>query len=174
MPYVRRTPATRRSQCDDLRRELEDELRHAKATGQPIILEDETTSTKSIRIYVIWDRWKECDSEARTDVIRSVYQNVRGEDIANQITLAIGVTMREAITMGLLPYQVVPTRRKDDSISDERYRNAMTEAGAADLGGVLQLRFSAYEDAEACYERLLEAVPGSKWVIQQEVYAADE
>jgi hypothetical protein len=174
MPLHKRTSTEWNSACNDLQRDLERELTTPQKTGEPIIIEDETPQTKSMRVYVIWDRWKECGVDVRSEIIIAAYGRVRGEDVQQSITLAAGLVPADAVQMGLLPYQVLPVRKKGESPTEEEYREAMLKAGARRFFGTSpELRFASYEDAEACYESLQRALPGSKWVIGQEMTPAE-
>jgi hypothetical protein len=144
--------------------------------GQPIILEDSTPETKSTRVHVIWDRWEEHPGEFRSALIQQAYEAALGRMYREQITFALGLTVPEAISLGLFPFQVIPARRRGEAPSDEEYDKAMLEAGASTLADTKrpQLRFATEEDAQAAYEHLEEALPGSKWIITQEVSAVME
>lgn len=77
--------------------------------------------------------------------------------------------------MGLLPFKVLPVRKQGETPTNEEYLQAMLKAGAKSVPGspTPELRFTSYEDAEACYESLENALPDSKWVIAQEVIPAE-
>lgn len=171
MPIHKRSPAVDTAAIASLRDDLAKELENPQSTGQPIILEDHTPQTNSIRVHVIWDRWRECDRSLQSDVICDAYEKARGNDIRRQITLALGSTVPEAIAIGLLPYRIVPARRKTDDPSDEDYRKVMMEAGALEMAGddLPQLRFAAQEDVELTLEHLQQALPRSRWITIQEV-----
>jgi len=149
------------------------ELREPKAIGQPIVLEDHTPETNSVRVQVVWDRWDECPRDARSGIVLEAYENICGREFRRQITLALGVTVAEATAMGLLPFKVLPARRKDEHPANAEYERAMRESGATAIPGEAgpQIRCATLEDAEATIERLVQTLPGSKWVIAQEVSA---
>jgi hypothetical protein len=139
--------------------------------GQPIILEDGNVNGDSVRVQVVWDRWEELPGELRSAIILDAYATALGEAYRQRIKFALGMTVPEAIEVGLLPFQVIPARKKDGDPSPEEYRKAMIDAGASLLSGEdrPQLRFATIDDAEAAMERLQEMLPNSRWIIAQEV-----
>jgi hypothetical protein len=171
MPRHVRMPAQPGPQSNRLLADLVGELRSSKPFGQPIILEDRSPETNSIRVQVVWDRWEGCPPEVRSKLIQDAYKDVFGEETAEQITLCLGMTVPEAAAMGLLPYKVEPVRRKGELPADEQFRQAMLEAGASVLSDPHrpQLRFATLDDAEATQEYLERALPNSKWMLVQEV-----
>lgn len=171
MPVYRRPTPGDDVPIGAIRNDLIEELRNPKPLGQPIILEDATPQTNSVRVHVVWDRWTECPRELRHQVIEDAYMEALGSKQQLPITLALGLTVPEAIGVGLLPYQIAPAPRRTNDISDERYLEAMLKAGASTLLGRQnpQLRFATPEDAETAMESLQSELPGSKWLIIREV-----
>jgi hypothetical protein len=149
------------------------ELKNPAPIGQPIILEDYTDQTGTMRVHVIWDRWEECPREMRSDIILNAYLSLAAEARA-RITLALGVTLDEAVGIGLLPFQVIPVRKSQEGPLPKDYHDAMIrlEARPGNGDGEPELRFATLDDAQAGVERLEQILPGSKWVIKQEVYAS--
>jgi hypothetical protein len=109
--------------------------------------------------------------ELRSTIILDAYARALGDAYRKKIKLALGMTVPEAIEVGLLPFQIIPARRKDGEPSYEEYRSVMIDAGASLLFGEdrPQLRFATIEDAEAAIERLQEILPKSRWIIAHEV-----
>lgn len=179
MPYHRRTPTQPRPDRMQLVRDLERELREPHPIGQPVILEDETPETNSLRLYVIWDRWEECDRDARSQVILDAYHRAFGivtDRSAREIRLALGVTVPEAAGIGLLPLVIRPTRRDHEPDDAEEYHDAMIQAGASTLipSGALELRCATEDDAKATLAFLKDKLPGSEWMVIREVDRGDE
>ena len=177
MPLHRRQPAEVGELREDLVAELARELNQPGPIGQPIVLEDNTPETNSIRVHVIWDRWTVCPDEYRSGVILGAYFKAGyPQEFVDKITFALGVTIPEAAEMGLVPFQVVPTRRKSERPSNQEYRQAMIDTGASVLAGAErpQIRCATLEDAEKTMEHLQQLLPGSKWIIAQEVGALNE
>jgi hypothetical protein len=141
--------------------------------GQPIILEDGSANGESVRVQVVWDRWEAVPGELRSAIILEAYATALGDAYRQKIKLALGVTVPEAVEVGLLPFQIIPARRKGGEPSQEAYRKVMIDAGASLLFGEdrPQLRFASIEDAEVATERLQEMLPNSRWIITQEVSA---
>ena len=137
---------------------------------QPLILEEQVPSTKSRQVRVIWDAWKDLSDEQRSAVIADAYTEAEGPEAAAEITIAEGVTPQEALALGLLPFKVVPARKRDEAAAPEDYRKAVAgEARRTLLGAKAKdLRYARVEDAEQARERLEKAVPGSSWAVVQE------
>jgi hypothetical protein len=178
MPVHRRTPPEAGANRDELVADLARELRNPTLIGQPIVLEDDTPETNSMRVHVIWDRWNDCPRDARSAIILDAYRNAMfSRELIDQITLALGVTVPEAIAMGLLPFQVVPSRRLGEQHSIEEYRQAMLTAGASALASAEhpQIRCATQEDAEKTIECLEQSLPNLKWIIvAQEIGSLSE
>jgi hypothetical protein len=151
---------------------LADELRHNRASGQPVIDEQEFRSGK-IRVTVIWDEWDRLPLEDRTAVILRAYDLAEGPSYRERIALASGLTVPEAHAAGMLPFQIITALRKGDAVTPEQCRQAMIDEGASILLGAdkPQLRFATEEEAEAARKRLAQRLPNSDqvWVITQEV-----
>src|SRR3954466_4490552 len=90
---------------------LAEELKSNKESGQPMIDEREF-ETGAIRVNVIWDEWENIPHETRTETILRAYEQVEGKEYEKRIALAIGLTVPEAYSSGLLPYQVIPLLRQ--------------------------------------------------------------
>ena len=171
MPVHKRPPAGKDPGLEKLLQDLVNELKNPRPMGQPIILEDRTPETNSIRVHVIWDRWAECDRTRRSGIVLDAYEQASGADIRQQVTLALGLTVAEAIATGLLPYRIVPARTRSRQPADRDYRQAMDRAGAIRIADDdwPQLRFATQEDAETTLEHLTQTLRRSKWIILQEV-----
>ena len=171
MPRHQRMPAVvSTGETASLVRELAKELKNPRPMGQPIILEDSLLGN-AVSVQVVWDRWHDVPPESQTQVIYDAYSAAFGEEYRQKIRLALGVTVPEAANLGLLPFQIIPARRKDGEPSQEEYRKAMIDAGASLLSGEdrPQLRFATIEDAEAAMEHLQGMLPNSRWIIAQEL-----
>jgi hypothetical protein len=160
-------------QFPNLLAELTDELRNNHAAGQPRIEEQHFPTTNAVRATVIWDKWADLDDEDRSSLILQAYGQVEGEEFRDRIVLAIGLTMPEAYESGLVPYHIMAAVRNGDPVTMQECEQAMLAQGASllfDRKGP-QLRFATEEEAVACKERLIEALPGSEqvWIVAKEV-----
>jgi len=157
---------------DGLVQHLAEELRHSRASGQPLIDEQEFPTGK-IRVTVIWDEWDHLPLEDRTAVILRAYDLAEGNNYRDRIALASGLTVPEAYAAGMLPFQIITALRSSDAVSLEQCYQAMVEEGASTLWGVNrpQLRFATEEEAEAARRPLARRLPNSDkvWVIAQDV-----
>lgn len=156
---------------------LVDELKSGRASGQPIIEEEEFPS-KKLRVHVIWDEWDRVPLEDRTATIFRAYEQAEGRDYLERIALASGLTVPEAHAAGMLPYQIIAAVRKGDPVTKDQCRKALIEEGASILFGEEQpqLRFATEEEAEAARKRLAEKLPNSEevWVITKEVGTVED
>src|SRR6266851_10035270 len=150
MPRYVINPVTPPPKSDKLLKKLVLELRTPTTSLQPLILEEHVPVTKSRHVFVIWDRWKAVSDERRSSVIVEAYKQAEGDESASQITIASGVTAEEAVVLGLLPWKVVPARKRTDPISEDDYRRAFAaEANNTLLGAkAVELRYARLEDAE--------------------------
>jgi len=176
MPRHPPTEPTDYAERETLVAALAKEIQTPSHIGQPIIVEKLATGTQSIITDVIWDQWEGCPRELRADIIVDAYEKTLGAEYREKISLALGVTVPEAVAMGLLPYGVRPARRLAPvQPSEEEYRRAMVDAGASTLSGARWpiLRCATLEDAEATQDYLQQILADSNWIIVQEVDPGD-
>ena len=161
----------------DLVTRLADELRNQHQTGQPIIYEKEFNGGR-IRSLVIWDEWERLSLEDRTSVIHEAYFRAEGPESQSRIVLASGLTVPEAESAGMLPFQIIAALRKEDSVTIEECRQAMIDVGASTLLDPQrpQLRFATREEAETTLRELVKTLANSEpvWVIAQDVGKVDD
>lgn len=80
--------------------DLEAELRNPQDSGEPeIIIERPNPATT--HLFVIWSQWNEWEQMVRSRVILDAYTNVRGEEEAVKVTVAMGLTPPEADRLGI-------------------------------------------------------------------------
>lgn len=147
------------------------ELRANRESGQPIVLERRLEATGNIAIDVVWDEFYQLDDAQRYRLIMDAYGQVEGPEFCKQITLASGYTVPEAVDAGLLPYSVLPARRRDDELAEDAYLQAMRAEGASELDSPSrpQLRFPTEEDAAQAIQRLENRLPHSYWILARDV-----
>jgi hypothetical protein len=168
MPRTKLPPAERlRRHPRSLVGLLAEELKSPKASGQPVVSE-EHYKTGLIRVIVLWDRWKGWPHEDRTLSILSSYREAEGDEFADRISLATGLTFPEAISSGMLPFQIIPALRKGDPVTADQCVQAMIDEGASVLvyAENPQLRFPSEVDAKEALKRLSERLPQSEEVWQ--------
>lgn len=172
MPRVRREIEQPEIAHPEVLKDLVTELRNSRTFGQPMIDELVLPKTGALNITVIWDRWEPIDEQERLNIILRAYEEVEGKEFVDNIALAAGLTVPEAIESQLVPFEVIAALRKSDTVTAEQCRQAMIEHGASSLRNAKkpQLRFRTLQEAEACVERLKEMLPGSDaiWTISQE------
>jgi hypothetical protein len=83
---------------------------------------------------------------------------------------SIGLTPMEAITLGFLPYRIVPLVRKSDKLSARTILDAMRSVGGVyiQVGAERQLRFATQAQAEGAYRALATTVPSPVWTLVHE------
>lgn len=155
-----------------LAQELANELRSSRDFGQPWV-DERRLDNGLTRVSVLWDYWDAISFEERTRVILDAYRLVEGGDFVKTIVLASGLTFPEAFASGMLPYQIISARRRNDPVTVNELREAMVAQGASTLMNrdFPQLRFSSLADAEACLQRMIQHLPTSEqvWQITQDV-----
>ena len=92
---------TRSPGADKLSADLLNEWRSPSETaGQPVIIED-GGGAKPVHLYVIWAAWQDMDQVERSEIIMDVYEQVHGQAKALEVTVAMGLTPKEAQRMGI-------------------------------------------------------------------------
>jgi hypothetical protein len=157
-----------------LTQELVKRLTRGGASRSFMIIENELIQTKSLHVTIVWNEWYGVEMAVRSRVILDAYEKTQRKS-DYRITVALGLTGREAIEAGLLPYRIETNRRQDDRVKLIDLARAMAKVGDGILikdGKRLELRFPTIERAEATYRTLLEQVPGPFWKLVQEVSGA--
>jgi hypothetical protein len=121
-------------------------------------------------VAVIWERWQRVPAAERGGIIVRAYER-SAPDRVDGITIAMGVSLNEAIGLGLMPFGVVPTVRKGESIEEHKVRELMLAEGAVETPSGLLLRFPTQESALACYRRLAERTRPEYWAVTEYVQA---
>jgi len=153
--------------------ELSQQLRiYESQVAQPLIYEYDLRG-KLLRLIVVWDKWLSLPLEARTAIILAAYKSQGHENIA----LASGLTIPEAVALGLLRFRVIPALRKSDNISQEKCWETMRSVGASRLfdENQPQLYFATREEADRMIVELVKRLPGTDeiWTIVQEAGGID-
>ena len=180
MPRIKRGLETpQRSAYPDLVDELAKELtQHDRACGQPRIEEEHFQKTNLVKVTVIWDKWDHVRDEDRSAVILEAYERAEGTTFRDRIALAIGLTVPEALEMGLLPYEITTALRKGDPVTLEQCKRAMSEAGASTLfgPGIARLRLGTKEEVDDCLAYLRKRLPGSDdvWLVSKDFAPKDQ
>jgi hypothetical protein len=125
MPVIRNRSERFSSIVEDtLRRELTAELRGSgssangsAAVREPLVLENWIESEQALNVTVIWGRWNLVNAGNRTQLIVDAYKAAKPRD-ADQLNVVMGVTVDEAVQLGILPYEIVA----DDTDDVERLR----------------------------------------------------
>jgi len=156
---------------------LADELRNSHTSGQPLIDEQQFASGQ-VRVTVIWDEWDRLPLEDRTGVILRAYDLAEGREYRERLALASGLTVPEAYSAGMLPFEIIPALRRGDPVTQEECHQAMIGEGASMLlaSDKPHLRFATLEEAEAARKRLALRLQNSDqvWVITQDVGKVEE
>lgn len=166
--YNSSLPRINHNLVENLSQQLIDDYQVA----QPLIYEYELRGGL-LRAIVVWDKWLSLPLEERTAIILAAYKSQGHENIA----LASGLTIPEAVALGLLRFRVIPTLRKSDGISQETCWETMRSVGASGLFDVNQpqLYFATRSEAEQTIVELVKRLPGTDeiWTIVQEAGGMD-
>jgi len=167
MPLIR-NGTTNGQRVDALTQQLASELRSPKSAGEPAVYEDAIGQTKSFRVTVVWDEWKNLPLQTRSRIILDAYEEAAPEK-NGKILVAMGLTRPEAFSMSVFPFSVIALLKNTDPPEiEKKVLAALRNEGAVEIGRELQLRFRTIEEAQQAYERLQNAVPGPHWAISQE------
>jgi len=164
--------ATNPSDYQQLLQDLKKEWRNPKESGLPIIIQEITFTTKSVRLYVIWDRWLNLPRDIRTQMIEEAYREIH-IDSQSKITLIIGYDVEEAINVGLLPYKIECRLKSSEKETYEKCRQALLQFGAWQRRGQLELRFADEKNARKVYVDLQQQCQGPFWTFVIEVNVED-
>ena len=67
---------------------------------EPIILIDERPN-QPIHLYVVWSAWEDMDMQERSEIIMDAFEAVEGLDKCLEVSVALGVTPKEAPKFGI-------------------------------------------------------------------------
>jgi hypothetical protein len=103
MPLSQRVQESHKSEYERLFEQLLSEWR-SPDTGhdEPVIIEESPgNDERANHLYVVWSAWETLTPIERSRLILQAYERYRGHDMANSVTLAMGLTPREAELMSL-------------------------------------------------------------------------
>ncbi len=147
------------------RRSLLDRLLAERAgnspPGGPVLFEIPLDQPEKLDVMVVWDEWEGVRSEERTQLIQEAYR-----DQAENLALALGVTWKEAIEQGVLPFRVRMRFTAQPRFPKEKVRTAyLSVGGFAGPGDTVELRFPTRATAEEAIRQLKKQLPGIQWVV---------
>lgn len=135
---------------------------------RPSVFEQAVSQTDTYHVLVVWEAWGEIPSEERGGIILEAYEQA-DPGIMPKITVAMGVTLEEALEMDLLPYQVMTARKNGDPVSYQQLEDAMRQEGALKTPFGIRMYFPTHEAALDAVRRLSARIPGPYWLITQTV-----
>ena len=101
MPVRKMKVPTPNSEALDLKEALIREWKSPDPNAtEPIIIIDERPN-QPIHLYVVWSAWEDLDMQERSDIIMDAYEAVEGLDKCLEVSVALGVTPREAPRFGV-------------------------------------------------------------------------
>lgn len=102
MPIKRKRVSPPNPAIDRLRRDLIQEWRQPREDApEPIILEEGGAQNRPTHLYVIWSEWAELNQQERSEIIMDAYEEVRGKDASLRVSVAMGLTSKEAERMNI-------------------------------------------------------------------------
>jgi hypothetical protein len=137
---------------------------------EPFVIESQVAQSKSLHVLVIWDKWDDVDRADRSRIVIDAYsvaKRLRGQTI----TMAMGLTQREALRMGFLRYKLLMALKKSDPVTAKDLALAYEAAGGVlEIVGMSAIRsFPTRESAEDGYRAAAAVAPGPYWIIEREV-----
>lgn len=168
MPVITLTPR-RTANRESLVDELAAEWKGKNSLRGPMILVDEIGQTRSIHVVVIWDKWGSIPDQERSAIILDAYDKVPPPP-GMTVTMAMGETRQEALSLGFLPYRVAPALRQTDPYTLDQLRKAMVAEGAVETAEGLELAFPSEDLANAAHARLNRKYK-SVWTVTRRVQA---
>ena len=170
MPVIRQEPqpTVRRA---DLVSELYQEWKGQTTGKQPLIYENEIARTGSLHVLVVWDKWAGVEDGERSAIIREAFGD-QSPKRGLEITIALGLTMEEAIAMGYFPYKIEPAVTGKGEVSQEQIKEAMLAERAITTKNGLELRYRTLQEAFEAYQRLNEKHPGC-WTVPEPTSSSD-
>jgi hypothetical protein len=73
----------------------------ASKAEQPVIIEEGGGPHQPLHVYVVWDEWGELNQLERSTIIVDAFERRYGKTKALNLTVAMGLTPREADRMGI-------------------------------------------------------------------------
>lgn len=101
MPVAQRVGMMERIKTEQLAERLLEEWRAQQTgEGEPLIIEEAPRrGERPNHLYVVWSEWSDLTPIERSKMILQAYEKYKGRDIANSVTLAMGLTPNEARLM---------------------------------------------------------------------------
>ena len=132
----------------------------------PLVVVNQLSRATGKHILVIWDAWKDLTGAERGQIITDGYLAAHPEE-QTPVTIPIGVTAAEALTMGYLKYEIQTLVRKGDRVTTKQITDAMKTVGGVlmQIGTKVQLRFATQLQAETAYRALNAILPSPIWAI---------
>lgn len=101
MPIGRLVPV-QNSQSEGLRVRLTREWTQPSQSVQPVLIEAAGDRLSgSTHLYVIWDDWQTLDQRERSEIIMQSYEETHTPPEVLRVTVAMGLTAKEAERMGI-------------------------------------------------------------------------
>lgn len=146
----------------------------AEKPVMPLVVLSRVGATRTQHVVVIWDEWANVPSAERSGLITDAIHAARPEDL-DTLTIAMGLTPREALSLGYLPFHIVPAARASDRVRAADVAAAMRAAGGIllEVDGAKQIRFATRAQAEQAYRALATRVPAPIWTLVHELPVAE-
>ncbi len=102
MPIRKRRIPTPHPKAEDLLNRLLQEWENPDSTlTEPVIIEENGTQDRPIKIFVVWSEWAELNQQERSEIIMDAFEKLRSPQQSLRVTVAMGLTQDEAARMGI-------------------------------------------------------------------------
>ena len=152
--------------------ELASEFGGAGITAHPTpyIFEIPRDFSKEFGVIVVWNKFEGLATEDRTKIIRDAYRKRAKKSKVPAPYDVQGLTVRETLESGALPYSITPTAHypEDDGEYRTEWNNRMLDAGAIPgLDGRPELRFPTRDMAEQVLGEMISKMPDAHWRLRE-------
>jgi hypothetical protein len=150
--------------------QLATRLRQGETLEEPYVLQDRVGQTRTRHAVVIWNAWLNEDRQTRSHIIVEAF-SLAGKIAADTLTVALGLSQREAMEYGYLRFQVQGLWKKEDGAAlRAQIRRAVDATPGVHIrtGTSVELRYPTLDLAQEAYRQLSERIPGPYWVIAVE------
>lgn len=171
MPVQMTSPTTRQRLLNQLIERFRGDI---ESPALPLVVVNRVRPVQTMHLLVVWDEWRDMPNPERSAIITEAFATADPKGVAG-VTIAMGLTSAEALSLGYLPYRIVPLTRKADNIPTTKIDMTMRSAGGIfmQIGSERQLRFATRSQAELAYRDVATKLPSPVWTLIYEPSPAE-